>query len=339
MVHILKEKIKPVVRKMILESWEVKAGEKVLIISDFPSSEDFLSQPSIVLESILERNILAKQLTEIISELIPNPVELYFIKPTFEHYVDPDDSLFKTKIANSDIVLTLTEYSLTDVPTIKNLLNTRKIRHISAPLVTSEIFFPGGPMDVNFNELERITTKLYALINKAKFLEIYDLAGSHLRISLDSSISWILESSYVKEKGDFTNIPAGEVTLEITPDQRGCSISGNLNIFPGWQEDLTHTMTLSISDNRLIDVVGGGRVGETLQSFLNHENVRVTQFGIGTNPNAKDPLCATVADKFIGMAHIRLLPNKKIDHYYFPIYQVLIDGKEYSRRELFENDK
>ena len=336
MSPILSDSIKPIIRRLLDEAWEVRENERILIISDYPSAEDFTQKPLDLMESMVLRNLLAKRICEIIQSFGRNHVELYNMKPTYEHYKDPNDTILKEKINNTDIVFSLTEYSLTDVPIVTEPLERKQLRHISAPLAPIEIFYPNGPLDVDYYKMEEITTKLFSLVQGAKKIEIFDVAGSHLILEFLEPIDWLWESGFAKEKGMFSNLPAGEITLMLDYNQKDCIINGNLRIFPGWQDDLTQLLSLSFSDTRLVDVVGGGKAGEYLKELIENNSVQIVQIGIGTNPNAKDPLCPTVADKFIGMAHIRLQPDERIDHYYLPISKMKINGKEYSRPELFE---
>ena len=114
-------------------------------------------------------------------------------------------------------------------------------------------------------------------------------------------------------------------------------MNGTLNIFPGWSEELTQLLTLTFKDSKLVEVTGGGKIiGEHIQEMIKTEEVRIVQMGVGTNPQAKDPFCATVADKFIGMVHVFLHPDTRVDHYYFPMSKIRINDKEYTRNELFE---
>jgi hypothetical protein len=337
MFPLTNDSLRPVLERLLSEAWGVKEGEKILIITDYPSPEDFQTKPLSLLESMMERNILAKRMGDLIDELIPNKVDIYFMKPTYEHYKNPTEKKLQEKILKSDIVITLTEYSLTDVPIITDPLNEKKLRHISGPLVPPDIFLPGGPLDVDYFQMEEITTRLYSLVQSARSVEIFDVAGSHLSLEFLYPVDWLWESGFATEKGLFSNLPAGEITLMLPYNQRECKISGTLNIFPGWQDDLTQLLSLTLKDNRLVDVVGGGKAGEYLQQLILKEDVRVVQVGIGTNPNAQDPLCPTVADKFIGMVHVRLEPDERVEHYYFPLSKMKINEKEYSRTDLFEN--
>ncbi len=328
--------IKPVVKKLLEEAWQVKKNEKILIISDYPTTEEFVNKPVAVLESIVERNLLAKRIYEIIVEIKPEKTELYLIKPTYQHYIDPKDETMNKKIQESNLVFTLTEFSLTDVPSLKIPLDEKKIRHVSAPLILADVFHQGGPLDANLLDVERITTKLFSLIQGARKIEFFDVTGSHLSLEFSTPVDWLWESGFCTAPGMFSNLPAGEITLELEFGQTECFINGTLNIFPGWQDKLTQLLTLTFKDNTLVDCIGGGKIGERLQKTIRSEDVRVTQLGIGTNPQAKDPFCATVADKFLGIVHVGLFPDTRLNHYYFPLSRMKINEKEYHRNELFE---
>ena len=338
MADYLKDSIKPILSRLLDVAWEVKENENILIISDYPAPEDYTRQSISLLESIVERNLLAKRIYEIIKESRPNNTELYFIKPTYQDYTDPEDKIMKKKITESDLVITLTEFSLTDVPSLKIPLDEKKIRHVSAPLISADVFYPDGPLDVDLKDIEKITTKLFSLVQGAKKIELFDVAGSHIILDFSTPVDWLWESGFCNVAGMFSNLPAGEITLELPYGQTDCSINGILNIFPGWQEELTQLLTLTIKDNTVIDCTGGGKVGNDIQTQISGEDVRLIQMGIGTNPKAKDPFCATVADKFIGMVHVVLYPDTRLDHYYFPLSKMFINNKEYLRSELFDNN-
>ncbi len=339
MADYLDISIKPIVKKLLDEAWKVKENERILIISDYPTPEDFVTKPTDVLESIVKRNLLAKRLFDMIKGFKPDSTELYYIKPTYTHYTDPNDKEMNKKIQGSNLVITLTEYSLTDVPSLKKPLDDKKIRHISAPLIPIDVFYPNGPLDVDFHDIERITTRLYNLVQGAKKLEFFDVAGSDLTLEFSSPIDWLWETGFCSSPGMFSNLPAGEIVLELPYGQQECKVNGTLNIFPGWQEELTQLLTLTIKDNTIIDCVGGGKVGEDIQEMIKKEDVRLFQLGIGTNPKAKDPFCATVADKFIGMVHVGFYPDTRVDHYYFPLSKLVINEKEYSRNQLFDTSE
>ena len=328
--------IKPIITRLLEEAWQIREGEKILIVSDYPTADDFAIKSTILLEKMIKRNVLAKSFYEIIKETFPNEIELYFMKPTYEHFKNPTDSQLEEKINSSDIVFTLTEYSLTDTAIVTNPLKEGKLRHISAPLIPAEVFYPGGPCDVDFYEIEKITTKLYSLLQGARTFDIYDIAGSHLSVEFKKPIDWIYECGFCQNKGMFTNLPAGEVTLELPYNQNDCIINGNLNIIPGWQDELTQPLTLIIQESRLVDSIGGGRMGPYIHDLIKNEDVQVSQIGIGTNRKAIDPFSPTVADKFIGMAHVRFQPDERYEHFYIPISRMNINEKEYYRNELFE---
>ena len=153
MADYLKDSIRPIVKMLLDVAWEVKEEERILIISDYPTPEDFVTKPTNILESIVERNLLAKRIYEIIKEFKPETSDLHFIKSTYQHYIDPKDTIMSKKISEADVVLTLTEFSLTDVPSLKGPLRHQQIRHISAPLIPADVFYPDGPLDLDLHEM------------------------------------------------------------------------------------------------------------------------------------------------------------------------------------------
>ena len=116
MPSFINQSIKPIVKRMLEESWQVQKDERILIVSDYPSRHDFIKMDFSLMESMVERSKLAKRIFEVTKELISNPIDLYYMKPTYSHYENPLDDVLEEKIKNSEIVFTLTEYSLTDVP-------------------------------------------------------------------------------------------------------------------------------------------------------------------------------------------------------------------------------
>ena len=92
MSSLTTESLKPVINRLLKEAWGVREGEKILIISDYPTSEDFEQKTLSVLESMMERNILARRIRDAIDELVTNPIDVYFMKPTFRHYKNPEEA-------------------------------------------------------------------------------------------------------------------------------------------------------------------------------------------------------------------------------------------------------
>lgn len=338
MFSFVRNSVKPVIYKLLDQAWQLKPNEKLLIVTDYPPVEDVPKIDIQLLDSMIQRALFSRIVYEIALEKYPKQVELYYYKPTYKHYQTPDDPELLQKIEECDILFSLNEFSLTGIPLTRKLLEQKKIKHVSAPLISPETFFIDGPIDIDFYKIEEVTSRLYELLYSAERIEVRDFTGSKLIIEDFKKACWTYESGMLSEKGMLTNLPAGEVVVDLdVPGYESCKMDGVLNIFPGWEEDITENLQLTIKDTRIVDITGGGKMGNKLKELSYRSEMQIVQFGIGTNPKARDPLCPTLADKFIGMAHVAISPKNELRHFYFPVSYIKVDDKEYSRLELFEN--
>ncbi|MHA1115480.1 MAG: hypothetical protein ACTSRR_07920 [Candidatus Heimdallarchaeaceae archaeon] len=337
-IKTLERKITPTVKKLVEEYWLLDKSDKILIVSDYPTSTDFVDKQISLLSDMIERNLLARSIKKVIESNFPNPTKIYFIKPTYQHYVDPDDPILNKKVSESDFVFTITHFSLTRVTVFNDLLKRKAINQCSSPQISIEDFLPNGPIDVNVPYLKKLTTKLYNIIKKTNNFRIFDPSGSSLEININKQVGMYCDTGIFEEKGLIMNIPSGEVGIDIIgPNNDNILVNGRLNIFPGWTEDLSEQITLWIKNNLITEVEGGGKKGKMMKELMKKTNLYVDQFGIGTNPNAKNPLSLIVADKIQGMAHISINPVKFEDnHFFFPVDYLIIDDKKYPKSHLFE---
>ncbi|MHA1685829.1 MAG: hypothetical protein ACTSYD_05385, partial [Candidatus Heimdallarchaeaceae archaeon] len=211
----IKQLMRPIVIKLVSKAWMLRDKEKLLIVADYPSNEELPKLKISLLESMIQRALLARVFHEIVSENFSNQSVLYYFKPTYKHYETPKDQMLLKQIKKCDVLLSLTEYSLTNIPPIKELLDNKKIRHISAPLIQTEAMLPGGPCDVDYYKIEEISVRLFELLTKADKIEIKDFTGSKIIIEEHKESKWLYETGIVTEPGMMSNLPAGEVVLEL----------------------------------------------------------------------------------------------------------------------------
>ncbi len=339
----LKRNIKPVVLKMVNDIWRWKKGERILIITDFPSADDFINRPITLIQGMLERNLLAKTIYDIIYDEITADVKIYFMSPTFQHNKDPNDEVLKEEISEANIIFSLTEFSLSYVPLIDKVVREKRARHCSSPLLPVEVFYTNGPIDVDVTKIKKITNRLKKILLDANLIVIEDLSDSRIEIELDQryrgeSYEWYFEEGLISELGITSNLPAGEIGIDFfgtSVKSKGYNINAKLNIFPGWLEELTSQMTMIAKNSKITEVKGGGVIGQKIRELLQmKKEVYISQIGIGTNPKAKFPLSPAIADKFIGLFHINISPLFR-EHFYIPVSTITVDGKKYTRKELF----
>jgi leucyl aminopeptidase (aminopeptidase T) len=109
------------------------------------------------------------------------------------------------------------------------------------------------------------------------------------------------------------NLPAGEAF--VTPLEG--TAEGQLVAPAGWYPNLTQDMTLRIKKGQVVDLKGGGTVGDEFCRLLEldrddslHEARRnLAELGVGTNPNARKPDNILEAEKIKGTVHLAVGDN------------------------------
>ena len=108
--------------------------------------------------------------------------------------------------------------------------------------------------------------------------------------------------------GSWGNLPAGEaycVPLEGTGE-------GLIQMTPGWHAGLDVPMTLVFARGELVELRGGGVVGDELRDILRpgteaepyKSRRNLGEFGIGTNPQARRVDITVEAEKILGTVHL-----------------------------------
>jgi leucyl aminopeptidase (aminopeptidase T) len=118
---------------------------------------------------------------------------------------------------------------------------------------------------------------------------------------------------YGYEPGKWGNLPAGEayvIPLEGTGE-------GTLVAPAGWFPDLTEDMVFTIEKGLVVELAGGGTVGDKFRQLLNLSSDdpvylsrrNLAELGVGTNPNARRPDNVLEAEKIKGTVHVAIGDN------------------------------
>lgn len=306
-----KGKIEKGVVSMFKLNMGVKSGERLLITTDVSTSVEWIKKESRELAQMMERSLLAKMVYEIASEKFPDcNVEFYTYPSVGRNGIEPGKEA-QEKMKEADVVIAITSYSLSHTEARESATKSGT-RVASMPKFTSEMFYPGGPMMADYTKIHEECKKIVKLVDQANDAIVTSPSGTNLKFSLKGRKGLIDDGIYVR-KGMFGNLPAGEVyvaPLEGTTD-------GNLVVKRGWYANLEETMTFVFKDGQVVQVNGGGRIGEGFRDILacgkdeepylsrrNH-----AELGIGTNPNARQPDNMLEAEKIRGTVHIAIGDN------------------------------
>ncbi len=181
------------------------------------------------------------------------------------------------------------------------------MRVASMPLFLADMFHPGGPMAADYTKVNEETEKLAKLITDAEEAVIKTPAGTDITFSLKGRSGGV-DAGIFTERGAWGNLPSGEAytaPLEGTAD-------GKVVVEKGWYAGLTENMTLVFRNGEVVEVVGGGKVGDEYRDLLKpgveegpyKSRRNFAELGIGTNPNAKRPDNVLEAEKIRETVHI-----------------------------------
>jgi len=301
-----KEKIKQPVVNMFKVNMGLKASEKVLVVTDVPTMDDWKKKTTEQLTDHVQRTLLAKAVSEIAAESFPEcPVEFYAYPSVGRHGADPGAEVAE-KLKTTNVLVAITSYSLTHTDA-RGGATKAGVRVASMPLFLIDMFYPEGPMTADYTKIKVETEKLAKSVTDAKEVVIRTRTGTDIKFSLKGRNGRV-DAGIFTERGAWGNLPSGEAyvaPLEGTAE-------GRVVVEKEWFAGLTENMTLVFRNGEVIEVVGGGKVGDEYRDLLKprvkeepyKSRRNLAELGIGTNPYAKRPDNVLEAEKIKGTVHV-----------------------------------
>ncbi len=308
------DKIRRPVVNMFKVNMGVKRGEKVLVVTDYPERGHWASMDINSLEDIVSRTLLARAVYEIAREELEG-VEVGFLAYpiTGRHGAEPPDYVGET-MAEYDVVVAITSFSLSHT-NAREKATRAGARIASMPGFTVDMFMPGGPMDVDYKRISAFSRRLAELLERSKVIRVVTRKGTDITFSVEGR-KWDVDDGIYDKPGLWGNLPAGEVF--VAPIEG--TATGRIVVEAGWYPNLKDDMILYVEQGHVVNIEGGGGVGEKLRSLLGLDDGEsselymarrnIAEFGIGTNPNARRPDNVLEAEKILGTIHIAIGDNK-----------------------------
>ena len=306
-----KEQITKAVLDMLTINLDLKEGEKLLVVSDVPTTEHWRDEDQATLADMLERTMLAKAVSDIALEHRPDcTVEFYTYPAVGSHGAEPPEAV-AVKLREADVVVAITSYSLSHTDAREGATKAG-VRVASMPTFLAQMFAPGGPMAVDYQQVAAEVQVIADWLTAAQEAVVRTPEGTDLRFSLAGRQGKPDHGLYT-ERGSWGNLPAGEAfiaPLEGTGQ-------GRLVVPAGWYPKLTESMTLHFRDGLVYALEGGGAVGERFLELLKPGDDRdpyrsrrnLAELGIGANPNASHPDNVLEAEKIRGTVHLAIGDN------------------------------
>lgn len=281
----------------------VKAGERVLFVSDVPIPEDW-SKPFPLLAAVSELALMTRRISEMMAQEFPGCIVDFLVFPaTYQHGAEPPVVVVEA-ILEYDVAFLMTNYSLSH--TAARQAGTDKgVRIASMPGVEAYMFADDGPMNADY-EVDNADCVAWAeKLTQGKQVHITTPYGTDLKFTIEGRTGGVDNGLYCNT-GDWGNLPAGEAY--VSPIEG--SAEGVLVVPAGWYPKLKETMTLTIEDGLVTSVVGGGEVGAQFLEIFDFDKDAVkhrrncAELGIGTNSKASRTDNVLEAEKIKGTIHI-----------------------------------
>ncbi len=311
MILVQREEIEDAVVKMLQVNMGLRAGERLLVVTDVPTLEQWSAGDQSFLTAMTRRALLAKTVAEIAHERMPE-VQVGFLPfpSTGRSGAEPPAKVAE-RMKEADVVVIISSFSLSHTDAREEACRAGA-RIASMPRFIPEMFYPDGPMDVDYREVERLTRRIAEALTPASQVHVICPAGTDITFSIQGRPGQVDAGMYT-QPGQWGNLPAGEaycVPLEGTAE-------GVIQVTPGWCAGLTDPMTLVFAQGELVELQGGGAVADELRELLRPGEERepyksrrnLGEFGIGTNPNARRIDITLEAEKIIGTVHLAVGDN------------------------------
>ncbi len=310
MVKMINKSIKDGIISMFKVNFKVKPSESILILSDYPTEDDLINLSTNQINEMIQRIYLARDIYEVGINLGYNIfLKLYPATGQSGKEIPNDIADLMLKY---DIFIAITTYSLTHTTARLNATENMK-RGASCPGILPQMFGKEGPMQVDYNLISKFTIDLAEKVNEASKGLITAPNGTNVEFRINPK-SCEYDTGIIDSPGDFSNLPAGEAYL--APMQN--STNGTLVVSKGWFKGLKKDMSFKIENGLVQSIEGGGEIGEKFNNLLFSKNIdelislsrrNIAEIGIGTNPNAKNPLNILEAEKIKGTCHVAIGDN------------------------------
>lgn len=261
---------------------DVKKDEKVLIIIDSKlkkAGKVFLDE--------------AKKITEN-SELVKIPIPK-------THGVEPPK-----KVANMmldyDVILGMTSKSISHTRA-RNRATKKGVRIATMPGIRVPII--KRTLIADYKKIEDKNLKLIKKLSKSKAVRIKTKKGTDISLVVDKK-KWFDDSGVYKKKGDFGNLPAGEIGFMPAEYKTNgvFVVDGSIGGL-----GLVRNVKIGVKDG-FVTEIKGGKKGLKFKKQLKSKKYRnIAEFAFGTNDKTKITGVTLEDEKVLGTVHIALGDN------------------------------
>ncbi len=209
------------------------------------------------------------------------------------------------KIKKYDVVVMVTTKSLSHTNARRNA-SKKGVRIASMPGVTEDMM--KRTLTANYNKIGKINKKICGLYKNKKKFRLITKKGTDLLFYINKLL--FNDLGLYHKKGDFGNLPAGEVGFAPVEDKtKGVVVIDKTMAGIG---KLRSNIKLEIKKGFVERILGGSeakRLGRLLKKFKDKNVYNIAEFSIGTNYKAKISGIILEDEKVYGTVHVALGDN------------------------------
>ncbi|MCK4883238.1 MAG: aminopeptidase [Candidatus Diapherotrites archaeon] len=184
--------------------------------------------------------------------------------------------------------------------------NNARVAHMpNIPLSTIE----SGALGVDFKELNKISEKINKKLKNVDEITIISGKNKNLTFSIKNS-KMLIDDGNLTQPGSWGNLPAGESFLVPVPKTGNGEFE--CNVTAGGIGKIMTPITLVFEKGKIVKINGKGTQADKIRNAIENatgDKDILCEFGIGTNPFAKQCGNTLVDEKLINTCHIAIGEN------------------------------
>jgi leucyl aminopeptidase (aminopeptidase T) len=274
------EKLMKGARIAVNQCMNIKPEEKVLIITD----------------SKMPRN-LSEALKKATDE-IGAKCTIKLMEPLNVNGQEPTEEIAES-MKKPDALFLVTSKSLSHTKARREASKVG-VRIASMPGVTEFSFTEGG-LTADYRRVKELTEIMYEKLKNSKIIRITSENGTDFTANVRGR-KWDKDDGTINEKGNFNNLPAGEVG--VAPLEG----TSNGTIVIDKMADYKDRIRYTVKDGFAIKIEGSELLKKEVEK-LGSKARNIAEIGIGTNPKAKIIGNVLEDEKVFGTIHVALGNN------------------------------
>jgi leucyl aminopeptidase (aminopeptidase T) len=233
---------------------------------------------------------------------VPMLVEI----PVGERDGDEPPDAVAALMADTEVLLAPTSRSLSHTAARRNA-SRAGVRTATLPGITTEIM--GRAMRADYDAIARLSTDLARILTDAARVRVTTPAGTDIEMSIEGRTG-LADTGLIRERGDFSNLPAGEAYLAPVEGTAEGVIVVDASMAGVGRLAAGETITLVVEGGRAREVRGSG--AETIRGLIEsvgEEGGNIAELGIGTNDRAEVSGVVLEDEKVLGTVHLAVGNN------------------------------